>query len=218
MGVAARRPLSNTLTRYFTTYLMQQSHNKKIILASTSRYRKSLLERFPIEVDTLAPDADETTRPGESAGELVQRLALAKARSVSGRFPSAVVIGSDQAAECDGMIVGKPGSAAQARRQLAAFSGRTVTFLTAFAVVCEEAEFLHVETVGTEVVFRALDAAEIDRYVQCDDPVDCAGSFKSECTGPALLRRMRSDDPTAIVGLPLIALSGALRRAGITLP
>jgi septum formation protein len=210
--------VSNTLTRYFTTKMQQQSHNKKIILASSSPYRKLLLERLPLEFETVSPDTDESVLPGETPRDLVRRLALAKARSVADKYPSAIVIGSDQVAECDGAIIGKPGDAESARQQLAGFSGRRVVFLSGFAVVQEESHFLFEQTVSTEVEFRSLGAAEIARYVERDNPVDCAGSFKSECGGTMLLRHMRSDDPTAIMGLPLIALSQALRQAGVTLP
>ena len=177
-----------------------------------------MLERFPLTIETAAPETDETPIEGETPRELVRRLALEKARSVSRRHPDALVIGSDQVAEHDGSIVGKPGSAERAREQLAAFSGKAVVFHSAFAVVCEASGVQFERTVDTEVVFRMLDAAEIERYVERDKPIDCAGAFKSECTGTALLHSMRSDDPTAIMGLPLIAVSEALRRAGITLP
>ena len=210
--------VSNTLTRYFTTKMQQQSHNKKIILASSSPYRKLLLERLPLKFETVSPNIDESALPGETPRELVQRLALAKARLVSANSPSATVIGSDQVAECDGAIIGKPGDVETARRQLAGFSGRRVVFLSGFAVVQPETDFLFQEMVTTEVEFRRLEAEEIERYVERDNPVDCAGSFKSECGGSMLLRSMRSDDPMAIMGLPLIALSEALRQAGVTLP
>lgn len=177
-----------------------------------------MLERFPLDIATVAPDIDESPLQGEMPDALVRRLALAKARAVSHRHPEAVVIGSDQVADCSGDIVGKPGTVERARQQLAAFSGQDVTFRSAFAVVCAKTGFRFEETVITEVRFRSLDAAEISRYLERDNPLDCAGSFKSECTGTALLERMRSDDPTAIMGLPLIALAEALRQAGIKLP
>ena len=218
LKTAPAAPTQITLTAYFTIKMMPQSHTKKIILASTSRYRKMLLERFPIAFETASPETDETAFPGESPRDLVRRLALAKARAVSVTRPDAVVIGSDQVANCGGRIVGKPGSAARAREQLTLFSGRTVTFMTAFAVVRERDGFVFERTVDTEVVFRTLSKEEILRYVELDDPVDCAGGFKSEATGTALLERMRSDDPSAIIGLPLIALAEGLRRAGVDLP
>ena len=213
---AALTPI--TLTDYFTTKMQPQSHTKKIILASTSRYRKMLLERFPIDFETASPETDESPVPGESPESLVRRLALTKARAISALHPDAIVIGSDQVADRGGRIVGKPGTAARARDQLASFSGRTVTFMTAFAVVCESENFVFERTVGTEVLFRKLSPGEIRRYVERDQPIDCAGGFKSEATGTTLLERMASDDPSAIMGLPLISLAEGLRRAGVALP
>ncbi|MEE4217506.1 MAG: nucleoside triphosphate pyrophosphatase [Xanthomonadales bacterium] len=198
--------------------MQPQSHTKKLILASTSPYRKIMLERFPLEFGTVAPEADETARPGELPSALVRRLALAKARAVSRTNPAAVVIGSDQVAEHEGRIVGKPGSLENASRQLAAFSGRTVNFLSAFTLVCEDEKFLYERTVITEVVFRELKDDEIQRYLALDRPFDCAGSFRSEANGPALLTRMSSTDPTAIMGLPMIELAAGLRMAGYALP
>ena len=218
LGAAFTALAPITLTAYFTTKMQLQSHNKKIILASTSRYRKMLLERFPISFETAAPDADEMPLPGESPAALVKRLALAKARAVSASRPDAIVIGSDQVAECDGRVAGKPGSVQKAREQLAAFSGCSVNFLTALAVVAESDGFLFETTVTTEVVFRQLTTSEIDRYIALDSPLDCAGSFKSEATGTALLESMSSDDPSAIMGLPLIELACGLRAAGVQLP
>ncbi len=177
-----------------------------------------MLERFPIAFETAAPNADETPLAGESPRALVRRLALSKARAVSALNRDAVVIGSDQVAECDGAIAGKPGTVERAAAQLAAFSGRTVNFLSAFAIVIEAEDFAFETTVNTEVVFRELTTDEIDRYIDRDRPLDCAGSFRSESTGTTLLERMSSDDPTAIMGLPLIALARGLRAAGIELP
>ena len=177
-----------------------------------------MLERFPLEFGTVAPEADETALPGELPAALVQRLALAKARAVSSTNPSAVIIGSDQVAEYEGHIVGKPGNLANAAGQLAAFSGRTVNFLSAFALVCQDNGFLFERTVVTEVVFRELEEDEIQRYLALDSPFDCAGSFRSEANGPALLTRMSSSDPTAIMGLPMIELAEGLRMAGYALP
>jgi septum formation protein len=177
-----------------------------------------MLERFPIDFETRSPDTDETPLEGESPQALVRRLALEKARSVSALHPEALVIGSDQVAECAGRIAGKPGGFAAARRQLLDFSGKPVNFLSAFAIVRGDPEFLFERTVTTEVVFRNLEAQEIDRYLEQDQPFDCAGSFRSEANGPALLDRMTSDDPTAIMGLPLIELARGLRQGGIFLP
>jgi len=177
-----------------------------------------MLERFPLAFAIRAPETDETALPGELPSALVRRLALAKARAVSATNPGAVIIGSDQVAEYQDRIVGKPGSLEKAAEQLASFSGKTVNFLSAFALVCEQSGFLFQRTVLTEVVFRQLDEEEIQRYLALDKPFDCAGSFRSEANGPALLTRMSSPDPTAIMGLPMIELAQGLRMAGYVLP
>ncbi len=177
-----------------------------------------MLERFPLDFETRSPDTDETPLPGESPRALVRRLALEKARSVSVRHPEALVIGSDQVAECAGQVAGKPGGPEAARRQLLGFSGRTVNFLSAFAIVRHAPAFQFERTVTTEVAFRQLEVSEIDRYLELDQPFDCAGSFRSEANGPALLKRMSSDDPTAIMGLPLVELAEGLRQGGVSLP
>lgn len=195
--------------------MQQQS---PIILASTSPYRKTLLERFHLAFETAAPEVDEAAQPGEAPQQMVRRLAREKAEAVAAGYPNALVIGSDQVAECNGAWVGKPGTARRAAIQLAGFSGRTVRFLSAFAIVCRERSFVYERTVPTEVTFRHLDPPEIERYVALDKPLDCAGSFRSEASGPTLLESMRSDDPTAIMGLPLIELAIGLREAGIRLP
>lgn len=190
----------------------------QIILASTSPYRKLLLERFPVTFDTVAPETDERPLPGETPELLVRRLALAKCRSVSKRFPDALVIGSDQVAECGGRIAGKPGTAERARQQLLSFSGRTVNFLSAYAIERRASGFLREGMVPTAVVFRDLSTDEIVRYLEQDTPLDCAGSFRSEAAGTALLERMSSDDPSAIMGLPLIEIAECLRTAGVPVP
>jgi septum formation protein len=195
-----------------------QSHQTKIILASSSPYRKLLLERLGIPFDTFAPNVDETPRPGEKPPGLVTRLAREKGRDVADRFPDALVIGSDQLAECDGEVVGKPGTPENAILQLGRFSGRTVEFHTAVSVMCSGSGYLFERNVITHVQFRILEESEIRRYVHADKPLDCAGSFKSEALGISLLNSMTSRDPTAIIGLPLIALSKGLRDAGINLP
>jgi len=198
--------------------MQSQSRKCPLILASSSPYRKILLERFGLPFEACSPAIDEDALPGEEPAALAARLAGEKAEAVSRRRPEAVVIGSDQVAVFEGRIIGKPGSMAAARRQLAAFSGQRVIFLSAVAVRCAEREFHFDTIVPTEVVFRTLSAAEIRRYVERDMPVDCAGGFKSEQTGTALLQAMRSDDPTAIIGLPLISVGEALRRAGFDVP
>ena len=165
-----------------------------------------------------SPELNEAPRPDEPPAALAARLAREKAASLARRFPQAVVIGSDQVAVHRGQIHGKPGSVEQACRQLERFSGDAVEFLTAISVQCLEDGLCCEETIGTEVVFRTLSAAEIRRYVDRDQPLDCAGAFRSEAAGPTLLRAMHSSDPTAIIGLPLIAVSAALRQAGYRLP
>jgi septum formation protein len=196
----------------------KESQKRNLILASTSPYRRQMLDRLGIPFEVIAPEADETPRPDEDPGALVARLARDKAASVAERFPDAIVIGSDQVAVLAGQIVGKPGSAGNARRQLAAFSGKQVAFLSAVALRCSDDGFLFEATVATEALFRDLTSEEIRRYVERDKPLDCAGGFRSEATGSALLRGMRSDDPTAIIGLPLIVVAEGLRRAGLQVP
>ena len=195
-----------------------QSHQTKIILASSSAYRKLLLEQLRLPFAVFDPDVDENPRPGEKPAALVTRLAREKAQVASRLFPDALVIGSDQVAECEGEVVGKPGTPENAILQLGRFSGRTVDFHTAVAIVGSRSAFMFERTVITHVQFRVLEEDEIRRYVQADTPLDCAGSFKSESLGISLLEGMTSQDPTAIVGLPLIAVSQGLRSAGIDLP
>jgi len=195
-----------------------ESHQTALILASTSPYRRLLLERLGIPFDVVAPEIDETPRPGEAPDALSARLADEKALVVAGRFPQAVVIGSDQVAVHAGRIIGKPGTPDKARRQLASFSGKEVLFLSAFSLHRLADGFRHAAIRETAVIFRDLTDEEIRRYVERDKPVDCAGGFRSEATGSALLRAMNSCDPTAIIGLPLIAVSEGLRRAGLRVP
>lgn len=177
-----------------------------------------LLERLPLNFITLSPAIDETPLPQESPEDLVARLATEKARAVSGLYPDAVVIGSDQVAVFKSRIIGKPGSVDIAVEQLQQFSGQCVGFLTAVTVQCEASGFFSASTVTTDVRFRLLDHAEIKRYVATDMPLDCAGAFKSEAGGSSLLTRLKSDDPAAIIGLPLIKLSAMLREAGFRIP
>ncbi|MDX1380274.1 MAG: Maf family nucleotide pyrophosphatase [Xanthomonadales bacterium] len=195
-----------------------QSPVRKLILASSSPYRKSLLERLRLPFEATVPAVDESPQPGESAQAMVARLAARKAAVIAAQNPAAVVIGSDQVAVYRGRIVGKPGTVERAREQLAEFSGQSVAFLTAVSVQCEETGLHYDRTVGTEVTFRSLARDEIERYVELDRPLDCAGAFRAEAAGSALFRRLRSDDPTAIVGLPLIAVAAALREAGFAVP
>jgi septum formation protein len=194
------------------------SQKRTLILASSSPYRRLLLERFGLPFEVHAPSIDESPQPGEAPERLAARLAGGKADAVARQYPRAVVIGADQVAVHAGRVLGKPGTAARAREQLASFSGQRVDFLSAIAVRCAETAFSFDATVTTEVSFRSLSEAEIRRYVVRDNPVDCAGGFRSEATGTALLDAMRSSDPTAIIGLPLITVAGALRKAGFALP
>jgi septum formation protein len=189
-----------------------------LILASSSPYRRQLLERLRLPFVVRAPEIDESRHPGESPGGLVARLARDKAMAIARNEPEAVVIGSDQIAVCGQAIVTKPGTAAAAEQQLADFSGATVEFLTAVNLHCIATGLGQGATVATTVVFRRLEPAEIRRYVAQENPIDCAGSFKAEGAGISLFRRIQSEDPTALIGLPLIALSCALRSAGYPVP
>ena len=190
----------------------------RIVLASTSRYRRELLSRIVADFDVAAPDVDETPQAAETPSTLAARLAEAKARAVAAGRVDALVIGSDQVAELDGRPIGKPGTAERARAQLAASAGRTIVFHTAVCVVDTRAGAVNAAIDRTEVVFRPLSADEIARYVERENPIDAAGSFKAEGAGIALFERIESTDPTALIGLPLIALSRLLRGAGFTLP
>jgi len=187
----------------------------RLILASTSRYRRELLTRLALPFDVVAPQVDETARPGETPSDLAERLALAKAAAVGAVHIDAVVIGSDQVAELDGSAIGKPHTHAVATAQLRAMSGRAVSFHTSVAVVRGDRNFSAVLSAHVRVRFRTLDDGEIERYLLADQPYDCAGSAKSEALGIALLACIESDDPTALVGLPLIRTCELLRRAGL---
>ena len=186
------------------------------VLASTSRYRLELLQRLGLAPDCARPDVDETPRPGESPHALAVRLAQAKAAEVAARHPGRWVIGSDQVAELNGSPLGKPGTVAAAQAQLAAMSGQVVAFHTAVSLRCDGRELAACDL--TRVHFRALDAATIARYVAAEQPLDSAGSFKCEGLGIALFEAIENRDPTALIGLPLIATSQLLRQAGYTLP
>ncbi len=186
-----------------------------LILASTSRYRRELLERLRLPFEVRAPEVDETPLSGEPPAALAQRLALAKARAVAAQFPDAVVIGSDQVADLDGEPVGKPGTHERAVVQLRAMRGRSVVFQTAVTIVRGSTGYIGTALVPVTVRFRALSDAEIDLYLLAETPYDCAGSAKVETLGIALLEAVESDDPTALVGLPLIRTCALLRAAGI---
>ena len=187
----------------------------RLILASTSRYRRELLQRLRMPFEVVSPDVDESPRPGEAPGALAARLALAKAEAVAARHCDAVVIGSDQVAELDGETIGKPHTHARAVAQLRAMSGRRVVFHTAVAVVRRERGFARSVLAPVVVTFRALTDAEINHYLRAEQPYDCAGSAKCETLGIALLAAIDSDDPTALVGLPLIRTCALLREAGL---
>ena len=192
--------------------------DRPLILGSTSRYRHELLSRLRVPFEVAAPEVDETPLSGESPRALACRLALAKAHAVAARFPSAVVIGSDQVADLAGEPLGKPGTHARATAQLRRMRGHTVIFQTAVAVVCRESGFEQTDLAPVEVRFRPLGDDEIEAYLQAEQPYDCAGSAKSEGLGIALLEAIHSDDPTALVGLPLIRTARLLRAAGLQLP
>jgi septum formation protein len=188
---------------------------RPLILGSTSRYRRELLERLHLPFQVEAPQVDETPMAGEQPEALARRLALAKARAVAARHPNAVVIGSDQVADLDGEPLGKPGTHERAVEQLRRMRGRTVVFQTALSVVCQASGFEASDLAAVQVRFRALSDAEIETYLRLEQPYDCAGSAKSEGLGIALLDSIDNDDPTALVGLPLIRTARMLRAAGL---
>ena len=188
---------------------------QRLILGSTSRYRRELMERLRLPFDIVAPDVDETPLPGESPAALARRLALAKAQAVSRLHPDAVVIGSDQVCDLDGDAIGKPGNHERATAQLQRLRGRSAHFHTAVAVVCAASGFRAEELATVEVSFRPLTDAEIERYLRLDEPYDCAGSGRCEALGITLLDAIHSDDPTTLVGLPLIRTARMLRAAGV---
>lgn len=190
----------------------------RIVLGSTSRYRAELLRRLLADFEQAAPGTDETPLPNETPAARALRLAIAKAAAVARDYPGALVIGSDQVAELDGLILDKPGTAERARAQLAASSGRDVHFHTALCLLDTRDGRRHTHVDHTRVRFRALDAAEIARYVGREQPLDCAGSFKCEGLGISLFEAIDNSDPSALIGLPLIALARLLREAGIALP
>mgnify|MGYP000523545482 CR=1 FL=1 len=194
------------------------SLSSTVVLGSTSRYRRELLSRLNLPFEVAAPDVDETPQADETPRDLALRLALAKARAVAARHPEAVVIGSDQVADLDGQPLGKPGEHARAVQQLRQMRGQTVVFQTALAVVCLATGFEQVDLAPVRVRFRNLTDEEIENYLQAEKPYDCAGSAKSEGLGIALLDAIDNDDPTALVGLPLIALCALLRRQGVAVP
>lgn len=186
-----------------------------IILASSSPYRRDLLRRLRLEFDSVAPEIDETVEPGESPGDYVRRLGLAKAEAVARSHPESLVIGSDQCAVLDGRILGKPGSHENALRQLRDARGRRVVFHTSVCLRRLQPDFCRLEEVLFEVEFRDLSDAQLEHYLRVEQPYNCAGSFKSEGYGACLFRRMCGDDPNALIGLPLFKLAEMLESAGV---
>lgn len=190
---------------------------RRIVLGSSSPYRHELLSRLKLGFDVDLPHVDETPRPGESPRDIALRLALEKARAVAAKHPDAAVIGSDQVADLGGQPLGKPGTHERAARQLRQMSGQVVVFHTAVAVVCEASGFEQVDLAPVRVTFRELGDEEIESYLRAEQPYDCAGSARSEGLGIALLEAIESDDPSALVGLPLIRTCRMLRAAGVRL-
>lgn len=190
----------------------------RIVLASTSRYRAELLHRLLPDFEQRAPRTDEAALPGEAPDARAARLAVAKALAAANELRDALVIGSDQVAELDGETLDKPGSAANARAQLAASSGRVVHFHTALCLLDTRSGHRQIHVDRTRAHFRTLTAVEIERYVAREQPLDCAGSFKCESLGISLFEHIESEDPSALIGLPLIALARLLRAAGIAVP
>jgi septum formation protein len=203
------------MTSFMT--ISASTHQRQVILGSTSAYRRELMNRLRIPFDVQSPEVDETALAGESPLQLAKRLALAKAQAVAQKFPEFVVIGSDQVADLEGLALGKPGNFERATLQLRQMRGKTVVFHTALAVVCHATGFVAQDCASVNVVFRDLTDHEITAYLLAETPYDCAGSAKSEGLGIALLASIDSDDPTALVGLPLIRTCNMLRAAGVKL-
>lgn len=191
---------------------------RSLVLASTSAYRRSLLERLHLGFETARPQVEESRQPDEPPEAMAERLAVAKAADVARRYPNALIIGSDQCAAVGERILGKPGGHAQALEQLRALSGQRVVFHTGLCLIDSASGRQWRGVVPYSVLFRELETAEIERYLQLEKPYDCSGSFKSEGLGVVLFRRMEGDDPTALIGLPLILLCAWLREAGLMLP
>jgi septum formation protein len=188
----------------------------RLILGSSSIYRKELLQRLHLPFEVMVPDLNETPLPGESPPQTALRLAAAKAAAIAAQTGPALIIGSDQVATLDGQQIGKPGDHAKALAQLQMMRGREVIFHTALCLLDSRDNNIQIENIQTAVQFRDLPDAELDAYLRIEQPYDCAGSAKNEGLGIALIASLRSDDPTALTGLPLIALTTMLRRAGVT--
>jgi septum formation protein len=200
-----------------TALVAEPPQTRALVLGSTSPYRSELLRRLQIPFTIAAPMVDETPLPHETPRALAKRLALFKARAVARHFPRAVVIGADQVADLNGQPLGKPGTHERAVAQLRQMRGQTVIFQTALAVVCLESGFEESGLAEVRVKFRDLTDLEIENYLRAEQPYDCAGSAKSEGLGIALLEFIESDDPTALVGLPLIRTCKMLHAAGVVL-
>lgn len=196
---------------------MNTSSSKAVVLASSSSFRKQLLQRIGIDFETAAPEVDETPLPGEPPAELVKRLSEAKARAI-GKSRQGLIIGSDQVATIGDDILGKPGSHENAVAQLRKLSGNLVTFQTGLCLLDSTTNETQIDIIPFRVQFRKLDEQQIERYLCADQPYSCAGSFKSEGLGITLFERMQGDDPTALIGLPLIRLTSMLAQAGLVLP
>ena len=205
------------MTAADTCFPFKRGPPRPLVLGSTSRYRRALLDRLQLPFEIASPQVDESALPGESPRALALRLALAKARAVAARFPGAIVIGSDQVADLDGDAIGKPETHDRAVEQLRRMRGRSVVFQTAVAVVCEESGFSEVDLAAVRVRFRDLRDDEIEAYLRAEQPYDCAGSARSEGLGICLLDSIDNDDPTALIGLPLIRTCRMLRAAGLRL-
>jgi len=191
---------------------------RTLVLASTSPFRSELLRRLRLPFQTFAPEVDERRQPGEAPLALVRRLSAAKARAAGGAFPDALIIGSDQVAVCGEDILGKPGNHDNACRQLARLAGQRVSFLTGLCLFDSASNGLRVDMVPYHVSFRPLAEQQIERYLRAEQPYNCAGSFKSEGLGISLFESMEGEDPSALVGLPLIRLVSWLNDAGIAVP
>ena len=201
----------------------------RLVLGSTSRYRAELLNRLDLSFEQIAPDCDETPLAGESPEELVKRLSQIKAGSVldtlassktedNGKTPISVVIGSDQVADCNGQVLGKPHTAERAVEQLSMMSGQAVVFRTGLCVATSASKTPSIDVINVTARFRDLSSDEITRYVDCEQPLDCAGAFRSEALGITLLSSLEGSDPNALIGLPLIKLAMRLRQLGFALP
>lgn len=189
---------------------------RPLVLASTSPYRRELLARLRLPFDTAAPETDESPLAGETPAQTALRLSEAKARAVAARFPTALIIGSDQVAHIGDRVYGKPMNHANAVRQLSEMSGRTITFTTGLCLLDATTGHADLRQVDTEVSFRELSAAQIERYLRLEQPYNCAGSAKSEGLGISLIAGLRGDDPNALIGLPLIALCDLLALHGVS--